>query len=85
MSVVYYVFMGQEYIGCTFNFNNTVFFKMAAIMADKAYRKKYLSTQTWQRGKLSVDYYVFMGQEYIGRTFNFNNTAFFKMAVNMAI
>ena len=57
---------------------------MAANMADKSYRKKYLSTQTWYRGKLSVDYYVFMGQKYFCRTFNFNNTAFLKMAANMA-
>ena len=31
-----------------------------------------------------IEYYVLMGQEYIGRTFNSNNTVFSKMAANMA-
>ena len=88
LSVVYYVFIGQKYIDRTLNFNNlffnnTVFFKMAANMADKSYMKKYLSAQTWQRNKFSVEYCVFMDQEFIACIFNFDNNLFFKIAANM--
>ena len=44
----------------------------------------YLSTQTWSRGKSSVNYYVFMGQEHNGGIIISDNTIFFKMAANMA-
>ena len=76
--------MGQKYINHIFNFNNTAFFKMAANMAAKPYQQPYLSSHTWHRNKFSVEYCVFMDQEFIACIFNFDNNLFSKIAANVA-